>query len=65
MTACHLLLFHHCAGAIIAAIEAAVADGMDIINLSLSLGPGFPSVSVEVWKKINKEGLGFVECKQG
>ncbi|KAF6251443.1 hypothetical protein COO60DRAFT_1628939 [Scenedesmus sp. NREL 46B-D3] len=29
--------------AIIAAIEQAVLDGMDIINLSLSLGPGFPA----------------------
>jgi hypothetical protein len=30
--------------AIIAAIQQAVLDEMDIINLSLSLGPGFPEV---------------------
>eukprot|EP00775_Hariotina_reticulata_P009498 gene9498-9661_t len=30
--------------AIIAAIQQAVLDGMDVINLSLSLGPGFPEV---------------------
>lgn len=36
--------------AIIAAIQQAVLDGMDIINLSLSLGPGFPAVRLcDIW----------------
>jgi hypothetical protein len=38
--------------AIIAAIQQAVLDGMDIINLSLSLGPGFPEVKCLSYRDI-------------